>query len=205
MGEKEPTCLRRVVGTSLSSAERYGATVTSVKMQLSRRGSYVLPRIYFSVLGGDMGCVLEYHRCVFLFESDFFKPTSPNGWPSTPPLLVSLVSVATGGSAMNKLRQSFRRKKDVYVPESSRPHQWQTDEEAVRSGKCSFTVKVALPVHAASCPSPNTFQSNPNHFLSNSTRPDQTGTRAHTQLARARTHNWHAHSCSPNWDTHFLT
>ncbi|XP_030212722.1 protein numb homolog isoform X11 [Gadus morhua] len=42
---------------------------------------------------------------------------------------------------MNKLRQSFRRKKDVYVPESSRPHQWQTDEEAVRSGKCSFTVK----------------------------------------------------------------
>ncbi|XP_077945498.1 protein numb homolog isoform X6 [Gasterosteus aculeatus] len=42
---------------------------------------------------------------------------------------------------MNKLRQSFRRKKDVYVPESSRPHQWQTDEEAVRSGKCSFGVK----------------------------------------------------------------
>ncbi|XP_048083308.1 protein numb homolog isoform X1 [Alosa alosa] len=46
-----------------------------------------------------------------------------------------------GGLAMNKLRQSFRRKKDVYVPESSRPHQWQTDEEAVRSGKCSFAVK----------------------------------------------------------------
>lgn len=43
---------------------------------------------------------------------------------------------------MNKLRQSFRRKKDVYVPESSRPHQWQTDEEAVRGGKCSFQVKV---------------------------------------------------------------
>lgn len=43
---------------------------------------------------------------------------------------------------MNKLRQSFRRKKDVYVPESSRPHQWQTDEEAVRGGKCSFAVKV---------------------------------------------------------------
>ncbi|XP_037341911.2 protein numb homolog isoform X4 [Pungitius pungitius] len=42
---------------------------------------------------------------------------------------------------MNKLRQSFRRKKDVYVPESSRPHQWQTDEEAVRIGKCSFGVK----------------------------------------------------------------
>uniref|UniRef100_A0A673FF28 Protein numb homolog n=1 Tax=Sinocyclocheilus rhinocerous TaxID=307959 RepID=A0A673FF28_9TELE len=42
---------------------------------------------------------------------------------------------------MNKLRQSFRRKKDIYVPESSRPHQWQTDEEAVREGKCSFAVK----------------------------------------------------------------
>ncbi|XP_078262323.1 protein numb homolog isoform X2 [Rhinoraja longicauda] len=42
---------------------------------------------------------------------------------------------------MNKLRQSFRRKKDIYVPESSRPHQWQTDEEAVRIGKCSFQVK----------------------------------------------------------------
>ncbi|XP_042630406.1 protein numb homolog isoform X6 [Cyprinus carpio] len=42
---------------------------------------------------------------------------------------------------MNKLRQSFRKKKDIYVPESSRPHQWQTDEEAVRGGKCSFAVK----------------------------------------------------------------
>ncbi|XP_066884288.1 protein numb homolog isoform X2 [Kogia breviceps] len=42
---------------------------------------------------------------------------------------------------MNKLRQSFRRKKDVYVPEASRPHQWQTDEEGVRIGKCSFPVK----------------------------------------------------------------
>lgn len=53
-------------------------------------------------------------------------------------------SPSTGSSAMNKLRQSFRRKKDIYVPESSRPHQWQTDEEAVRSGKCSFAVKVTL-------------------------------------------------------------
>ncbi|OCT64843.1 protein numb homolog isoform X2 [Xenopus laevis] len=42
---------------------------------------------------------------------------------------------------MNKLRQSFRRKKDIYVPEASRPHQWQTDEESVRNGKCSFPVK----------------------------------------------------------------
>lgn len=52
------------------------------------------------------------------------------------------LSPFTGSSAMNKLRQSFRRKKDIYVPESSRPHQWQTDEEAVRSGKCNFAVKV---------------------------------------------------------------
>uniref|UniRef100_A0A673U1F0 PID domain-containing protein n=1 Tax=Suricata suricatta TaxID=37032 RepID=A0A673U1F0_SURSU len=42
---------------------------------------------------------------------------------------------------MNKLRQSFRRKKDVYVPEASRPHQWQKDEEGVRTRKCSFPVK----------------------------------------------------------------
>jgi len=58
---------------------------------------------------------------------------------------------------MNKLRQSFRRKKDVYVPESSRPHQWQTDEEAVREGKCSFAVKVMdththTHTHTHTCP-----------------------------------------------------
>ncbi|KAJ8403764.1 hypothetical protein AAFF_G00346320 [Aldrovandia affinis] len=39
---------------------------------------------------------------------------------------------------MNKLRQSLRRKKPTYVPEASRPHQWQADEEAVRKGKCNF-------------------------------------------------------------------
>ncbi|XP_069494746.1 protein numb homolog isoform X2 [Ambystoma mexicanum] len=48
---------------------------------------------------------------------------------------------ARDSQAMNKLRQSFRRKKDVFVPEASRPHQWQTDEESVRTGKCSFPVK----------------------------------------------------------------
>ncbi|XP_066550944.1 protein numb homolog isoform X2 [Amia ocellicauda] len=59
------------------------------------------------------------------------------------PFILSLMEAvwSGGGSAMNKLRQSFRRKKDIYVPESSRPHQWQTDEEAVRTGKCSFAVK----------------------------------------------------------------
>ncbi|XP_042201364.1 numb-like protein [Callorhinchus milii] len=41
---------------------------------------------------------------------------------------------------MNKLRQSLRRKKP-YLPEASRPHQWQSDEEAVRRGKCSFPVR----------------------------------------------------------------
>ncbi|XP_067102203.1 numb-like protein [Osmerus mordax] len=42
---------------------------------------------------------------------------------------------------MNKLRQSLRRKKPSYVPEASRPHQWQADEEAVRRGKCNFPVR----------------------------------------------------------------
>uniref|UniRef100_A0A8C4X2J7 Numb-like protein n=1 Tax=Erpetoichthys calabaricus TaxID=27687 RepID=A0A8C4X2J7_ERPCA len=42
---------------------------------------------------------------------------------------------------MNKLRQSLRRKKPSYVPEASRPHQWQADEEAVRKGKCNFPVR----------------------------------------------------------------
>uniref|UniRef100_A0A8D2INH9 NUMB like endocytic adaptor protein n=1 Tax=Varanus komodoensis TaxID=61221 RepID=A0A8D2INH9_VARKO len=47
----------------------------------------------------------------------------------------------TEGSAMNKLRQSLRRKQPAYVPEASRPHQWQADEEAVRKGRCSFPVR----------------------------------------------------------------
>lgn len=37
-------------------------------------------------------------------------------------------------------RDSFRRRKDR-VPESSKPHQWQADESAVRSGTCTFAVK----------------------------------------------------------------
>lgn len=45
---------------------------------------------------------------------------------------------------MNKLRQSLRRKKPTYVPEASRPHQWQADEEAVRKGKCNFAVRVSI-------------------------------------------------------------
>lgn len=38
------------------------------------------------------------------------------------------------------LRDSFRRRKD-HMPECSKPHQWQADEAAVRSGTCSFQVK----------------------------------------------------------------
>lgn len=37
-------------------------------------------------------------------------------------------------------RDSFRRRKDR-VPESSKPLQWPTDEQAVRSSTCSFPVK----------------------------------------------------------------
>ena len=37
-------------------------------------------------------------------------------------------------------RNSFRRKKD-HIPESIKPHQWQTDEMAVKSGTCMFPVK----------------------------------------------------------------
>lgn len=37
-------------------------------------------------------------------------------------------------------RESFRRRKDR-VPESSKPHQWQADDQAVRSATCSFSVK----------------------------------------------------------------
>lgn len=62
---------------------------------------------------------------------------------------------------MNKLRQSFRRKKDIYVPESSRPHQWQTDEEAVRSGKCSFAVKVTPTQTSKHTFAPETHRINP--------------------------------------------
>ena len=36
---------------------------------------------------------------------------------------------------------SFRKKKD-HVPESSKPHQWQEDEQKVRDGTCSFQVRV---------------------------------------------------------------
>ncbi|KAL0267048.1 UNVERIFIED_CONTAM: hypothetical protein PYX00_009417 [Menopon gallinae] len=45
---------------------------------------------------------------------------------------------------MDRLRRSFRdsfRKRKEHVPESSKPHQWQADEIAVRQGNCNFQVK----------------------------------------------------------------
>lgn len=38
------------------------------------------------------------------------------------------------------LRNSFRRRKER-VPESVKPHQWQSDEVAVKNGTCCFPVK----------------------------------------------------------------
>ncbi|XP_076749663.1 NUMB endocytic adaptor protein isoform X2 [Xylocopa sonorina] len=49
------------------------------------------------------------------------------------------------GKRMDRLRRSFRdsfrRRKDPHIPESSKPHQWQADETAVRSATCAFNVK----------------------------------------------------------------
>ncbi|XP_011309833.1 protein numb isoform X1 [Fopius arisanus] len=49
------------------------------------------------------------------------------------------------GKRMDRLRRSFRdsfrRRKDAHIPESSKPHQWQSDESAVRSATCAFHVK----------------------------------------------------------------
>ncbi|XP_029164997.1 protein numb isoform X4 [Nylanderia fulva] len=49
------------------------------------------------------------------------------------------------GKRMDRLRRSFRdsfrRRKESHVPESSKPHQWQADESAVRSATCAFHVK----------------------------------------------------------------
>ncbi|XP_044021376.1 protein numb isoform X2 [Aphidius gifuensis] len=49
------------------------------------------------------------------------------------------------GKRMDRLRRSFRdsfrRRKDTHVPESSKPHQWHADENAVKSATCAFHVK----------------------------------------------------------------
>nr|CAG4644138.1 EOG090X09VR [Lepidurus arcticus] len=49
-----------------------------------------------------------------------------------------------GSKKMDRLRRSFResfRRRKESVPESSKPHQWQSDEATVRAGTCSFYVK----------------------------------------------------------------
>ncbi|KAH7637367.1 numb-like protein [Dermatophagoides farinae] len=38
-------------------------------------------------------------------------------------------------------RNSFRKKKPDIITESQKPHQWQSDEQSVRSGNCVFSVK----------------------------------------------------------------
>ncbi|XP_076979091.1 protein numb homolog isoform X4 [Tamandua tetradactyla] len=74
-------------------------------------------------------------------ESCWNPKAGREGWQTSPCAFQCKRKPQVVKITMNKLRQSFRRKKDVYVPEASRPHQWQTDEEGVRTGKCSFPVK----------------------------------------------------------------
>lgn len=45
---------------------------------------------------------------------------------------------------LRTLRQSFRKKKQPRVPDSSRPHQWQKDEDEVKASRCKFHVKVCV-------------------------------------------------------------
>nr|XP_031314591.1 numb-like protein isoform X8 [Camelus dromedarius] len=66
-------------------------------------------------------------------------PPAPFGALGPPE--TSRTEPADGVGTMNKLRQSLRRRKPAYVPEASRPHQWQADEDAVRKGTCSFQVR----------------------------------------------------------------
>ncbi|XP_007537973.1 numb-like protein isoform X1 [Erinaceus europaeus] len=65
-------------------------------------------------------------------------PPAPCGAPGPPE---TFRTEPDGAGTMNKLRQSLRRRKPAYVPEASRPHQWQADEDAVRKGTCSFPVR----------------------------------------------------------------
>lgn len=48
-------------------------------------------------------------------------------------------------------RDSFRRRKEPSLPESSKPHQWQLDEAAVRAGTCCFHVKVGVATPVCVC------------------------------------------------------
>lgn len=59
-------------------------------------------------------------------------------------ILVSYSQLVSHSLVMDRLRrslrESFRRKKE-HIPESSKPHQWQADEAAVKAGTCVFPVK----------------------------------------------------------------
>lgn len=72
-----------------------------------------------------------------LFKAPNLLTSSPDLDPHCCPMSLD------GAGTMNKLRQSLRRRKPAYVPEASRPHQWQADEDAVRKGTCSFPVRVS--------------------------------------------------------------
>lgn len=53
-------------------------------------------------------------------------------------------SLKSQSRKMDRLRRSFResfRRRKERLPESSKPHQWQADEAAVRAGACTFPVK----------------------------------------------------------------
>lgn len=80
----------------------------------------------------------KYHPGSGLLVSEYFQPLDFNT------ILVKdevNVNMQRMNSLRRSLRESFRRKKDS-GPESSKPHQWQADEEAVRAGSCTFHVKV---------------------------------------------------------------
>ncbi|XP_070578834.1 protein numb-like isoform X2 [Ptychodera flava] len=49
---------------------------------------------------------------------------------------------------MKKLRRSLS-KRETYVPECSKPHQWQEDEKLVKAGTCNFPVKYLGSVEVA--------------------------------------------------------
>ncbi|XP_052129070.1 protein numb isoform X8 [Frankliniella occidentalis] len=80
-------------------------------------------------------------------------PGPPGGPPSSAPAAEGQQGQGGGGEKarspsnrrMDRLRRSFRdsfrRRKEPSLPESSKPHQWQLDEAAVRAGTCCFHVK----------------------------------------------------------------
>ncbi|CAL4097399.1 unnamed protein product, partial [Meganyctiphanes norvegica] len=94
---------------------------------------------------GRMG-IISYPESTMYREA----PPASGGGGGAPVFWVVPPSLVEGPSVprskkMDRLRRSFRdsfrKKKDSHVPESSKPHQWQTDESSVRAGTCQFNVK----------------------------------------------------------------